>query len=431
MLDRSQSSNAKETMSATAPDASPNASPNALPWTPDFDHHPVTHRLVGAAAEGDHVRLIWDDGRESRHHAFQLRENSPDPDTIHPLSREMLISPLDLPADLRAVSASVDAAGALVVVWSDAAARVSRHHPGWLRRCAWFADTDPEPDPRVLWTAEEAPEPPTFDGPAALAEPRVRLAWLEALQAYGVARLEGLAQRDGLLEEVVAAIGPIRESNFGRRFTLEIKDDPDSNAFTPLPLLLHTDMPTRECPHGLQFLYCRENTARGGEGVYVDGARIAEDLRVEEPKTFAALTEVVWEFNNRSKSSAYRARAAAVTLDERGRVSEVRVNAWLRAPLKAPLEEQARGYRAIRAFTERAEDPRYQMVFAYRPGDLLAFDNRRALHGRRGYDAEGGQRFIEGVYADRDDLLSRIRTLRRQVAMAGPMARPRAADGAP
>ena len=71
---------------------------------------------------------------------------------------------------------------------------------------------------------------------------------------------------------------------------------------------------------------------------------------------------------------------------------------------------------AVRAFTARAQSERYQLKFAYRPGDLLAFDNRRALHGRDGYDAAGGTRFIEGVYADRDDLHSAIRTLERKLA---------------
>ena len=118
------------------------------------------------------------------------------------------------------------------------------------------------------------PEPPTFDGPTVLQDSGAELAWLEALAQYGIARLEKLPQQDGLLEHVVTRIGPVRESNFGRQYTLEIKDDPDSNAFTSDALLQHIDMPTRESPHGLQFLYCRANTTTGGEGVYCDGIKI-------------------------------------------------------------------------------------------------------------------------------------------------------------
>ena len=102
----------------------------------------------------------------------------------------------------------------------------------------------------------------------------------------------------------------------------------------------------------------------------------------------------------------------------RGRITGVRYNTFLRAPLKAPLEIQARAYKAYRSFCVRAQDPRNMMKFRYEPGDLLAFDNRRALHGRSGYAAATGKRFIEGMYTDRDDLYSRIRILNRQLSAA-------------
>lgn len=387
---------------------------NSLPITPDFDHWPVVRKISEVAIEGSSIKVTWDDHRISSYHAALLRENSPDEHTLHPLSREAVISPLDFPASLSIRSASADETGALAVTW-EPDGHESRYHPGWLRAHGWFENEAPD-DTLVLWKGEEIPEPPTFDGPAALKDPAIMLAWLEALRDYGVARLEGLPQQDGLLEELITQIGPIRESNFGRTYTLAIKDEPDSNAFTSDALLQHIDMPTRECPHGLQFLYCRENSTSGGEGIYTDGYRIAKDMETQEPEHYRSLIEDIWEYNNRSKTTSYRARGPVVERDAAGNISGIRYNTWLRAPLKAPPEIQERAYSAYRAFAARAQDPAYQMIFAYRPGDLLAFDNRRALHGRTGYDTTGGTRFIEGVYADRDDLHSRIRSLKRQLA---------------
>ena len=387
-----------------------------LPWTPDFDVYPTDPALRTAEIADTAVALTWADGRTSLHHAHWLRENSPDPETVHPLSREMAISPLDLPDDLHPQSVAVEDGGALRVAWSHGG-HVSRYHPGWLRAHAWFDEAEPEPSP-VLWSAAELSRPPTCDGPRALSENAVFLDWLLALRDSGIARLEGLACEDGLLERLVTRVGPIRETNFGRTYTLFIKDDPDSNAFTAAGLALHMDLPTRECPHGLQFFYCRENTTTGGEGLFVDGYRIAEDLRAEERAHFDALSGVVWEFNNRAKDCDYRARGPVVALDDAGRVSGIRLTPWLRAPLKAPLAEQERAYRSVRAFMRRSQDPAYQMLLRYRPGDLVAFDNRRVLHGRRAYDAQGGRRHIEGAYADRDDLQSRIRTLGRDLRAA-------------
>ena len=258
------------------------------------------------------------------------------------------------------------------------------------------------------------PDPPTFDGMSALDDSDVLLKWLEALRDTGVSRLEGLDDSDSMLFDVVQRIGSIRETNFGRMYVLEIKDDPDSNAFTSGALIQHMDMPTRENPPGLQFLYCRRNTTTGGEGVYVDGFKVAHDMREEEPDMFEALTTINWEFRNKSKTSDYRATGPVIGLDDQGRPDDIRITAWLRSPLKAPPETVDLAYRSVRQFMRRTESADYQMIIKYRAGDLLAFDNRRALHGRRGYDARGGERYIEGCYADRDDLYSKIRTLKRQ-----------------
>ncbi|MEM7171384.1 MAG: TauD/TfdA family dioxygenase [Pseudomonadota bacterium] len=385
-----------------------------LPRTPDFDSWPLTQQPTSVAVDHGALLITWSDARTSAYHPFLLAENDPAEDTLHPLSRETTLSPLDLPCDLVIRRAVLLANGAVEVHWSHGRAP-SRFHPGWLRGIAWFGEHVAAQDLRH-WSAADLSGPPTLNGPRALAEPPVFLEWLLSLQTHGLARLSGLPNQDGLLAGVVARIGPIRESNFGRQYTLEIKEDPDSNAFTSDALLQHMDLPTRECPHGLQFLFCRANTARGGEGIYVDAYRIAEDLKSEEPDQFATLCEINWTYKNRAKSSSYKAAGPVIERDRHGTITAIRYNTWLRSPLVAALADQDRAYRAYRAFTARAQDPAYQMIFSYRPGDLLAFDNRRILHGRKGYDATGGTRFIEGTYADRDDLHSAIRTLERHLS---------------
>ncbi len=384
-----------------------------LPITPDFDPWPMVEARSVEAQDGA-LRITWADGEVSLHHPLLLAENDPADGVLHPLSRETLLSPTDFPEDLAVTGATVLSNGAIEVAWSHGRPP-SQFHPGWLRGNAWFGEAGDDINP-VLWTAKELPEPPSFDGPAALENPALFRDWLTALRDYGVARLTGLPNRDGLLVEIGEQIGTIRASNFGKTFTLEVKDDPDSNAYTSHPLPGHIDLPTRECSPGLQVLFCRENSTTGGEGTYADAYRIAEDIRAEEPEHFAALAEINWTYNNRAKTTSYKATGPVVDLDAEGRITSVRYNTWLRAPLVAPLEDQDRAYKSYRAFAKRAEDPRYQMLVTYRAGDLFAFDNRRALHGRRGYNAQGGARFIEGFYSDRDDLYSAIRMCDRQLA---------------
>ncbi len=386
-----------------------------LPKTPDFENYPIAHHIASAAIDIDAVVLHWDDDMVSAHHAMWLRENSPDAETIHPLSREMLLDPLDVPADIVPIDVAVNDDGNLRVEWSHGG-HVSEFHAGWLRANAYFEHRDRRPIGRsrqTLWTNKSLPVPATFDGPSVLTDKATFLRWLEAVRDYGIARLENLPLDDGILETVVGRIGPIRETNFGRLFDVIVKDNPDSNAYTSSALVPHMDLATRTAPPGLQFLLCRANTTSGGQGIYIDGFKVAEDMRREEATHFEALTSIEWEFKNRASGSDYRTVGPVLSCDIDGHVCDVRFTPWLRAPIKAPLNEQRRAYHSVRAFMRRCREQVYQIQLAYRPGDLLAFDNRRLLHGRSAYDAAGGDRHLEGCYAERDDLLSAIRMLTR------------------
>ena len=388
-----------------------------LPLTPDFDPWPLRAEIVTTEVLGEgNLCINWSDDSTATYHRLLLAENSPDAETLHPLSRETILSPTDFPQDLAVVAARPLPSGALHIEFSDGVPR-GPYHPGWLFAHGYREAARSTPAP-VLWRAEDHPEPPTFSGPEALENPRVFHAWLSALRDYGVARLRGLEPRDGMLVEVVEQIGVIRPTNFDRIFTLEIKDDPTSNAYTSHALPPHMDLCTRECPPGLQFLFTRENTTSGGAGLYADAYRIAEDLKLEEPEVFAALCEIPWTYNNRARDSSYQAAGPVVEQDDEGRITSVRYETWLRAPMVADLATQERAYSAYRRFALRAEDPKYMMSVRYESGDLLAFDNRRALHGRSAYDAKGGARFIQGAYSDRDDLHSAIRVLERGFADA-------------
>jgi gamma-butyrobetaine dioxygenase len=53
------------------------------------------------------------------------------------------------------------------------------------------------------------------------------------------------------------------------------------------------------------------------------------------------------------------------------------------------------------------------MRYAFRPGDLVLFDNRRTLHGRTAIDETGGVRELHGTYIDHDEIYSRTRVLTR------------------
>jgi len=141
----------------------------SLPGTPDYDSYPVEHRPAAAEPIPLGVSVRWEDGLETRFHAVWLRENSPDPETTHPVTREQGLMLKDIPEDLAAAAATVEPGGALLVRWSDGHA--SRYHPGWLRAHAVEAGEGPFALPRAqAWGAELADRFPRFDGPRVLVD---------------------------------------------------------------------------------------------------------------------------------------------------------------------------------------------------------------------------------------------------------------------
>jgi gamma-butyrobetaine dioxygenase len=51
------------------------------------------------------------------------------------------------------------------------------------------------------------------------------------------------------------------------------------------------------------------------------------------------------------------------------------------------------------------------MHFRLNAGECIVFDNHRIVHGRAGYTAESGERYLRGCYVDREEMKSRYRTL--------------------
>jgi gamma-butyrobetaine dioxygenase len=61
----------------------------------------------------------------------------------------------------------------------------------------------------------------------------------------------------------------------------------------------------------------------------------------------------------------------------------------------------------------RMRDPRYVIRYSLSPGEMVAFDNRRVLHGRTAFDATSGDRHLRGYYIEQNEIDSRIRVLSR------------------
>ena len=100
-----------------------------------------------------------------------------------------------------------------------------------------------------------------------------------------------------------------------------------------------------------------------------------------------------------------------IEIDHDGVVSAVRYNNRSADALDLPTDIVPDFYEAYRHFGRRLGRPDGLVVFRMAPGDLLLLNNRRVLHGRRGF-AASASRHLQGCYVDGDALDSLLRKIR-------------------
>tara|TARA_Y100000590_G_scaffold468544_1_gene651657 strand:+ start:821 stop:2038 length:1218 start_codon:yes stop_codon:yes gene_type:complete len=382
--------------------------------TPDYyEYEWVPLESVSLMPSGGAL-LIWPDGQSLECHPLWLRENSPGPEGIDPRSKENDLDVAKLDLDIRLGVAFVED-GALVVEFHPEGRRAS-FHPGWLRH---VADGQHQPfallpDPQI-WKSQDLPEPPTHEGPLVLQDDAALAKWLNDLLEFGLARLVSLPTDAGVVELVGRRIGVLRDSNFGLTWHVSVDLDPNSTANTDVRLPAHSDLPSRETPPGFQLLHCQENTVAGGHSTMTDGLAVVQHLEQNEPEVLQSLLKSEWIFFNRDEEHDHRWTGPIIDRGD-GRVPwTFRAFHPVRGFPAMPQEEIGDAYFAIQRFGHVANSDDFQIRYELHPGDLIAFDNRRVLHGRESFDSTEGTRQLRGTYMDSDEVYSRMRVLHHSV----------------
>ena len=384
--------------------------------TPDFSSY-VPRTIKDVVIHPLGLEVIYEDDKRTFHLSRDLREHATDPETTHPITKETLISPLNIPDDFSIKQAEISSDGFARVTWSHKITPkdkgVSVYHSGWLYQTGMTSEVNFEDAIKAkIWNAMDFSDIPRING-TNFSDNNEFEKMLVTLIQYGVVIIKGLPVDESALENVALKIGTIRNSNFGRIFDVKYKHNPDSNAYTNQELLLHNDLSTREYIPGLQLLFCMINETDGGFSTLADGFAIADYIRKQDAKMYDLLSDYNVSFANKAKTSDYRIESPIIRHNNKGEVDEIRWTCWLRSPLRGSLAEMNDFYEAQKKFYKLVNSDQFKVEFKLNPGDMICMDNRRILHGRTRFSETRGERWLRGCYLERDELQSALRVVRR------------------
>ena len=370
---------------------------------------------VGIEADGSRADHVFN--------RFWLRDVCPSLPTKESGLRTFSVA--TLPVDLTiAPAAASDDGMRLLVSWSDG--HESDYDIVALAALApQAAGRRPTHSPVVHF--DSSFEPRTFSAPELAAGERSHHDLLTAVATDGVALVQGM-EGDEATEWLASMLGRIRDTDYGRVFDIVTEPEAWTLSQSSRGQDAHSDDPFRYTPSGISILHCKHAaTGDGGRSIIVDGIKIAEDLRAENPDAFRLLCEVSIPYVRRRSESVDQgedvymlAYAPVITVDGDPAAPAADVPV-----VGIRFHERSTGvfdvdpsivddyYLAFRAFAEKVRDPAYQFNRRLADGEAIVFDNQRVLHGRTGYESDtAGRRHMRLCTVDRDQVHSRLRRLR-------------------
>ena len=231
---------------------------------------------------------------------------------------------------------------------------------------------------------------------------------------YGFIIFKKVPTKDNFIINFANSIGSVRRTNFGEFFNVRSKPNPNDLAYTSLPLAPHTDNPYRNPVPCIQILHCIENEVSGGFSTLVDGFTVTQKLKKDYPDHYKILTEIKVRFQFIDQNVVLEDCAEMIQLDESGNFKQVRFSPRLDFVPLMDKDKLELYYSARKKISELYNSNNYRVEFKLSPGDLLMMDNHRLLHGRTAYDANEGNRFLQGCYIDYDSTEGKLKHLKRK-----------------
>lgn len=364
-----------------------------------------------------HLDIAFDNQNESVFHYAWLRDNCDCANCVHPDTRERILATATIADDIAPEKAEIEG-DALRIQWNQDAHQ-SEFSLDWLKSHDYSQgafETDLATGEPRLWGAEFENNIPEFQYTELKNDSRALLSWCEALRDYGLTIVRGAPLVEGEIERFAEYVAVVRETIYDRLHNVRATPG-EYNAYnvasTTLELKPHTDMPVYNNPPGVQMFHFLVNESKGGESTAVDGFYVAEKLRQQDPDAYELLSQTPVHFKMFSARGDVESRNPLLTLDTQGKLKVFRFSNQLAQPSNISAEKMGDFYDAYRKLARLVDDSSNKVQFRLNTGDIMVTNNLRVMHGRNAYDPSTGARHLQLSYMDMDDVLSRIRMIRK------------------
>lgn len=377
------------------------------------------------------LKVIFDDHHACDFKYVWLRDNCHCPRCIHPDNKQKLTDTATLDINIRPKGFKLNDDGKLEIEWSENEGQhISIFDSNWLHKYgrSFTMDTFDTGHEHVhlpkveYWNRVQIwKNVPEISYREAMTTDHGLRNWLEMIYKYGVAIMRNVPCQRHEIINVVNRFAYVKTTIWGQTFDVvcePVQSDPTHLAYTGMYLEHHTDMNYREKSPGLQMLHClkandpnEHGVDVGGKSFFVDGFYVANWLRDTHPAAFHILSSTPVKFAIKSHSMNYSQTIPVICVDKDGEVQEIHYNNRTMAPLQVPSHLVMPFYHAYQLLASKMREPSSQLEFHLVPGDLVAFNNRRVLHGRTSFDPTKITRHLQGCYVDIDEVFTRYRAM--------------------
>jgi alpha-ketoglutarate-dependent taurine dioxygenase len=249
--------------------------------------------------------------------------------------------------------------------------------------------------------------------------------WLSNLNQYGICVIDDAPKQTGVINAIGNLIGPLSHTIYGDTFQVKADPKPINVAYTDLALPPHMDLAYFESPPGLQMLHCIQfdEAIKGGESTFIDCHAVAEEFQLRNPESFQNLVRIPATFQkdhvDRANPVKMFYQRPHIQTNHYGQVVSVYWAPPFEGPLRVSSKDVDAYYSAYAAFEDLLLSDemwaKYGCNFRMNEGQVVVFNNRRLLHGRKAFTSQDGVRHLEGCYLDVDMFLCKYRVLGEKV----------------